>query len=115
MPHSHRIFFPIRFWDRYHARSDDPELNYYQVTRRETPVFFTSLQWHDENPAPGFLKLHATVSIDGAGDFADDPEVVPGLFEFEKVSTDDDKPQRIGWQGSTIEVRFATEYESGAE
>jgi len=107
------IWFPFRYWDRYHKRSDDPELSYFQVTRRETPVFYTSIQWREENPDPSFVKLLTTVNIDGAGSFADEPPKVAGMFSFEK-GTVDDKPNKIGWQGSTIEVRYATEYQPGA-
>ena len=107
------IWFPTRFWDRYHERSDDPELAYYQASRRETPVFFTGVQWREENPEPSFLKMLATVNIDGAGSWCDDPEKVGGMFAFEKGMVDD-KSNKIGWQGSTFEIRFATEYLPGA-
>lgn len=107
------IWFPTRFWDRYHARSDDPELAYYQMTRRETPVFYRTVQWREDNPDQSVLKLHATANIDAAGSFADDPTKVAGMFTFEKGSVDG-KPNRIHWQGSVFELRFATEYRTGA-
>jgi len=107
------LWFPTRFWDRYHERSEDPEVAYYQVTRRETPVFFTGIRWKEENPASSFLKLHAVVNIDKAGSFAADPDKVRGMFEFHK-GTVDDKSNKLNWQGSLIEVRFATEYKPGA-
>ena len=107
------IWLPFRHWDRYHERSDDPELAYYQATRRETPVYWSTLQWRDENPEPSLLALRVTVNIDDAGSFADDPTKVPGMFLFEQ-GTIEDQPNRIDWQGSTIELRFATEYKPGA-
>jgi hypothetical protein len=107
------LWFPTRFWDRYHKRSVDPELSYYQATRRESAVFFTGIRWEEENPESSFLKLHAIVNIDKAGSFADDPAKVRGMFEFHK-GTVDDKSNPLNWQGGMIEVRFATEYKPGA-
>lgn len=107
------VEYPVRYWDRYHERSNDPALHYFQVTRRETPVYFTNISWRTENPDPMALELVAVANIDEAGSFADDPTQVPGMYTFDK-GTVDDQPQVLGRQGSLFEMRIATKYKPGA-
>ncbi len=107
------VWFPFRFWDRFHERSDDPELAYCQATLHEPRVYFRSLQWLEENPAPSFLDLHCYVRVDGQASFADDPEQAYGLFRLQQGNKEG-QPNWLGWQGSTLEARFVTLYKEGA-
>ena len=103
------IWFPTRYWDRYHERSDDPELAYCQLTWDLAPVYFRSLTWREERDDER-LDVACLVRIDGRGTFADDPDTTQGLWRFDEAA----RAQPIGWQGSRIEARFSTIYRPGS-
>lgn len=106
------IFFPTRFWDRYHERADDPELSHFQVTLMESPVWITSLTWDVEQTDP-LVQLHCLVRVDGRSPWNADPKASPGLYLFEHAKVDN-LANQIRFQGSRVEARFVTKYGDGA-
>jgi len=106
------IWFPFRYWDRYHERAEDPELAYYQVSWSLAPVFFKSLYWQEEE-VDALVDVHCLVRVDGLGSFAADPATQDGLFLFSD-GYPSQAPNPINWQGSRFEARFMTVYKPGA-
>jgi len=106
------IYYPFRYWDRYRARTDDPELAYFQATFDEGPCWFKELFWQEDNDEKKLVDLRCLVRVDGKGAFSDDPEAVPSLYEFADGSVDD-QGNRVGRQGEKLEARFFVSYQSG--
>lgn len=106
------IWFPFRYWDRYHERADDPELAYFQVTWSLAPVYLKSLYWQEEE-ADALVDVQCLFRVDGLGSFADDPEKRDGLFSFTDGAVNQ-QPNPLNWQGSRFEARFMTVYKPGA-
>jgi hypothetical protein len=106
------IFFPCRFWDRWHERADDPEMAHFQVTLNESPVWMTGLTWEVEQTDP-LVELHCLVRVDGRSAWTDDPKKAPGMFLLDKGKVDN-KSNPLAYQGSRIEARFATIYKPGS-
>jgi hypothetical protein len=106
------IFFPFRYWDRWHERSDDPELGHFQVTWNQAPVFFAGLFWQEDRADP-LVDLQCLVRIDGQGSFADDPQRSRHLLHFVDGSAGE-RPNPINRQASRLEARFFPVYRPGA-
>ncbi len=107
------ILFPFRYWDRHHARADDPELAYFQLTHGgSAPVVFTQFFWQEEIPDAN-VDLHALLRVDRKGSFAGDPEQNPDLTLFTE-GDDRDRALQLFRQGSIVEARFFTVYRPGA-
>ena len=107
------IWFPHRYWDRFHERADDPEMAYAQVTLNQHDVFYEKIRWNEENPDEQFLDLRCYVRVDGLAPFDADPEKERMLFLFKEGEVDD-KANVLNRQGSVLEARFVTEYRPGA-
>jgi len=107
------IWFPHRYWDRFHERADDPEMAYAQVTLNQNDVFYQSIRWKEENPDEQFLDLRCYVRVDGLAPFDADPAKDRMLFLFKEGEVQD-KANAVGRQGSVLEARFVTEYRPGA-
>ncbi|MHC4899591.1 MAG: hypothetical protein ACYTGW_21070, partial [Planctomycetota bacterium] len=107
------IWFPHRYWDRFHERADDPEMAYAQVTLNQNSVFYETIRWKEENPDEQFLDLRCYVRVDELAPFDGDPDTERMLFLFKEGETND-KANTLGRQGSVLEARFVTEYRPGA-
>ncbi len=111
------IGFPFRYWDRQHARAEDPELAHWQVTLDPGPVFFDGLYWEDDQ-GDLRVRLECLVRTDGQAPWNADPTKRDDLWLFERGRTGDDgqqpTPNRILRQGSRLEARFRTVYLPGA-
>ncbi|GDY01679.1 hypothetical protein LBMAG49_10080 [Planctomycetota bacterium] len=105
------ISFPFRSWDRHVERSDDPEQAYFQLTTREAPVFFRSLQWTEETSDIN-VDVVCLVRADGRSQFRDEPGKAPMLWQFTR-NAGDDKPSLLSVQATQLEVRFAVVYKPG--
>ncbi|MCB9878465.1 MAG: hypothetical protein H6835_12770 [Planctomycetes bacterium] len=105
------IAWPFRYWDRYHEYSDDPELAYFQVTADESPVLFRSVSWREETRDAN-VQVHCRVRTDSLAPWAGEPGRTAGLWEFR--NGDQDVRHKLDRQASRLEVRFQTEYRSGA-
>jgi len=107
------IWFPLRYWDRFHERADDPEMAYAQVTLNLYDVDYETIRWTEENPDEQFLDLRCYVRVDGLAPFEADPDKERMLFLFKEGKVDD-KANVLARQGSVLEARFMTEYRTGA-
>lgn len=106
------IWFPIRYWDRYHERADDPELAYCQTSISEGPVFFDSFGWRADGEEP-LVELECLVRIDERAPFDADPERTDGLWLF-REGEPDGAPNPIRRYGERFEARFMHVYRPGA-
>ncbi|MBX3464478.1 MAG: hypothetical protein KF830_15015 [Planctomycetes bacterium] len=106
------IGFPFRHWDRYHERSDDPELAYAQLTTTSAPAFFRTLSWREETRDPR-VDVVCLVRADGRADWTADAAATPGLWRFEQAAASAE-PHRLAVQASRLEVRFQAVYRPGA-
>ena len=107
------VWYPIRYWDRFHERAEDPEMHHVQVTLNQNSVFYASLEWEEEIPDAQFIDVHCYVRVDGLAAFSADPDKERMLFRFKDAKVNE-KPNYIGRQGSVLEARFITEYKPGA-
>lgn len=105
------IAFPIRFWDRWHEQSDDPELAYAQLTTTTAPAFFRTLRWREET-RDVLVDVACFVRADGRAAWTMDPETTPDLWRFEQPA-DSATEHRLGSQASRLEIRFHTIYRPG--
>lgn len=107
------IQMPIRYWDRYHPFTDDPELSYYEASFTVPSGYFTRLVWDEILPLP-HIDLRVLVRIDGRTPW----EAAPlgrenGLFLFENPLSQE-RENRLDLQGDSVDIRFFVTYESGA-
>ncbi|MCA8942037.1 MAG: hypothetical protein KDB80_05700 [Planctomycetes bacterium] len=106
------IWFPFRYWDRFHERADDPAMAYAQYTSDPGLSWFDRFGWIEEGNSE-LVDLQCYVRVDHRGRFDADPEETPGLFRFRKGEHQGGL-NRIGMLGSAIELRFCVEYKPGA-
>jgi len=105
------IHFPVRFWDRYRSRAEDPEMSALQVTLQQGPAWFTGFGWEEEDPQE-LVDLQCLLRIDGYGSFADDPEETAGLYLFAEESIGGEL-HPLNRSGSRAEASFVTIYRPG--
>jgi hypothetical protein len=105
------IGFPFRYWDRYYAQSDDPELAYFQLTTNEAPALFRSLRWREETTDPR-VDVLCLVRADSKTPWEAEPSPAAGLWQFRGGSADSN--HRLDHQASRLEIRFVTTYRAGA-
>ncbi len=105
------IGFPFRYWDRYHEKSDDPELAYFQLTTNEAPVYFRSLRWREETTDPR-VEVLCMVRADSKLPWDGEPLPAGGLWHL-RGGTTDAAAHRLGHQASRLEIRFQTIYKPG--
>ncbi|MFG0316914.1 MAG: hypothetical protein ACF8XB_06555, partial [Planctomycetota bacterium JB042] len=104
--------FPTRTEDRWHPRADAPELAYFGLLHQATGAFYRSLLWHADGGSP-LCDLVVQARVGGRGAFTDDVAGAADLFQFE-LPGGDQRPNLIGRQGDSLELRVFTRYKPGA-
>ncbi|MEQ1632045.1 MAG: hypothetical protein ABL997_06705, partial [Planctomycetota bacterium] len=105
------ILMPIRYWDRYVERNDDPELACFQFTLREAPVYLRTLSWEEETTDPT-VDVKCLVRADARMPWTADPKESPFYREFER-SSGETEPRVLDLQATQLEVRFVQVYRPG--
>jgi hypothetical protein len=105
------VWFPIRYWDRYVERSDDPELAYFQLSANEAPGFFKTLRWRQETQ-DARVELMCRARVDGKLSWDSVALPAAGLWELRGGSADA-PPHRLMHHGALLELRFFTRYQPG--
>ncbi len=107
------IFFPWRYWDRWQARSEVPELAFLGLRVDQPGALFEDVFYRAE-PIPfggvsmgALLRLHPDIPWDG------DPDETPGLFLMERGMDEGDQPWRLDAVSDALEARFFVDYQPG--
>ncbi|MBL8767780.1 MAG: hypothetical protein JNL94_10465, partial [Planctomycetes bacterium] len=104
--------FPARYEDRWHPRSDDPELGYLGLRVQGRGAFFREVTWE----TTGGSKLADVVvqaRVGGRGSFTDDPATSKDVFQFDAPATQDAR-NLVLRQGDELELRVFTRFHEGA-
>lgn len=104
--------FPTRYEDRWHPRSDDPELGYVGLRVQGRGAFFREVTWE----TTGGSKLADVVvqaRVGGRGSFTDDPTQSKDVFLFDRPATQDARNLLLR-QGDELELRVFTRFLEGA-
>jgi hypothetical protein len=108
------IYWPIRYWDRYTDRAEDPELASFNFGMEAPDVYLTEVYWEEEVP-DAHLDLELLVRADERVPFSADPASSPFLWRFrDPKGTNKQGKLRIGTQASRWDFRFGVRYLSGA-
>lgn len=108
------IAWPIRYWDRYAERADDPELAYLGISTEAANLFVTELLWEEEIPDPS-LDLILLARADDRVPWSADAEKTWGLWRFDSpLKKNSTMGRKIGAQASRWDFRFHVIYKSGA-
>lgn len=105
--------FPVRYEDRYHERSDDPELAWLGVFLKTRAGYFKELSWQ-EDQAGELASLVVAARVGENVSFADDPQETAELFLFEDAGGTDRRQNEILRQGDQLELRIFVQYKDGA-
>ncbi|MEO0478823.1 MAG: hypothetical protein AAF196_05030 [Planctomycetota bacterium] len=106
------LWFPQRYWDRYHERADDPELAKLQITLDHGPAWFDGFLWNEQNDDE-LVDIRALVRIDDTAGWDADPEDDPNLWFFEDGAPDDE-PNPIEQYGQKFQARLMHVFRPGA-
>ncbi len=104
---------PFRYWDRYQARSDHPELSYFQSFLGQPRAFWRSLTWKEEIPEPQFMDLLVMVRIAGKAAWDEEPNATPYLRLFDRPAEAQNRNELMV-QGDDLELRVFVEFKPGA-
>ena len=105
------ILMPIRYWDRFVARNEDPEQAYFQFTLREAPVYLRTLSWEEETTDPN-VDVKCLVRADARMPWNGDTKISPFLRELER-SSGETAPKVLDLQATQLELRFVHVYQPG--
>ncbi len=107
------IFFPWRYWDRWQAHSEVPELSFLGLRVDQPDALFEDVFYRAE-PVPfagvsigALLRLHEGLPWDG------DPDETPGLFLLKKGTDEGEEPWALDVVSDALEARFFVDYEQG--
>ena len=105
------IFFPFRYWDRWTARADAPELGYFSMEQSHPGAWWESFAFESE-PAPvGGARIGMLVRTDPKLPWDSDPDTSEGLREYYDLKGGSEIP--LGVSADRIEWRFFVEYPPG--
>ncbi|HHI79082.1 MAG TPA: hypothetical protein ENK02_03810 [Planctomycetes bacterium] len=108
------IYWPIRYWDRYADRAEDPELASFNFGMEAPDVFLSEVYWEEEI-ADSHLDLELLVRADERVPFSADPERSPFLWRFRDPKGKSKQGRLfIGAQASRWDFRFGVRYLTGA-
>jgi hypothetical protein len=108
------ISWPIRYWDRYTERADDPEVAYFQVSAEVPNLYVTELAWEEELPESS-LDLILLVRADERVPWSADPQNTFGIWRFDDPKDKDGRlGRKIGAQASRWDFRVHALYKPGA-
>lgn len=107
------ILFPFRYWDRWAAQVDGPELSYFGVEIDQPAAFWRSFFWQEQEAAHPGVRMGVLMRSDPGVAWDADPELTPGLELFYR-SEEGTTSKPILTQTDRVEWRFFIEYQSGA-
>ncbi|GEM_PF-2076827 len=108
------ISWPIRYWDRYTDRAEDPELATFSFGMEAPDVYLSEVYWEEEIP-DSHLDLELLVRADERVPFSADPDKTAFLWRFrDPKGTNKQGKLRIDAQASRWDFRFGVRYLSGA-
>jgi len=108
------ILFPMRYWDRWEAQADGPELSYFGIEVSQPSTFWKSFAWEEEAVGLGGVDLGILMRSDPDVPWDADPELTDGLDVFYQSQDSGEIQKWIGTQTDRIEWRVFVEYTNGA-
>ncbi|MFN0207571.1 MAG: hypothetical protein ACKVS6_14790, partial [Planctomycetota bacterium] len=104
--------FPYRYWDRWVAGSDEPELNYIQMDECKDSGFYRRVSWIEELPLPG-VTFEAIARLDARSPWTAEANNSDGLWMFTRPQSGE-KSNWILRQGSRLEMRLGVRFGLGS-
>ncbi len=105
------ILFPFRYWDRWEANADGPELAYFGLEMNQPSAFWRSFSFEDESVGVPGSRMGVLMRTDKDVPWDADPETTKGLELFFQG---DLQTNWIGHQAHGVEWRVFVDYEVGA-
>ena len=100
-------YFPTRYWDRFLPGYDGPESAYFEAAKYAPGAYWHNISWKESNPGKRYLGIVVKARIDGEPSWDEVPNNKPGgIFQF----SNGDKPNLLGVQGDTLEIRVYFRY-----
>ena len=107
------IVFPARYWDRYAAQFDGPELAYFEFGMDQPGAWWKGLTWDAQEPSAGGAEVIVLQNVGTGVPWDGDPEDDPALTLFEDGTLNDDFIP-LGMQADRVRWRVFARYAPGS-
>jgi len=107
------ILFPFRYWDRWSAQADVPELAYLGLEFDQPGAWWSSVFWDAETAPHGQCKIGVLQRTDPGVPWDEDPDLTDGLTLYWE-GREQDEMIPVGGMSDRIEWRVFVHFEPGA-
>ena len=108
------ILFPFRYWDRWQAGADAPEMAFLELRVEQNSSLFDGAFFEQDSGGLAAVRLGAILRADDNMPWDMDPEETPGMWLLNQGAPEGEQAWPLGAWGDALEARFFVDYEPGA-